>query len=306
MHAKCLHEVWFCDSIDLFLENKTSQGVWIMLTVFFWSKVSLDIVYFSLTLHIQVLLLFPQGEISFEQGQNTCHVQTNRKHNSSALPAPLFLEISQLCGRSVRVGLPGGRHKRALCSWLMIIGGNSTGLSEAMWGDGLHWMEARMSCILLEDGEREVTPSPLLGSSMTSSATVGGNWVSWLPVHVHVNGSLGEQELATVEHFSLMSSSTLILLLGNLWKVKDRPGEKKIETKHIHASFFCTRTFPKYWGPHGSIWGLHTWWSEGSLEKSHAVGLVFLSLCVVKGISWGVGILSFGIMFYGPIGPCIL
>lgn len=160
MHAKCLHVVWFCDSVDLFLENKTAQGVWVMLTVFFWRKDSLDIVYFSLTLHIQVLLLFPQAQISFEQGQKTCHVKTNKKHKNSALPAPLFLVISQPCRGSVRVGLPGGRHKRALCSRLMLIGRNLAGLSEAMWGDRLHWTEARMSCILLEDGETEERQTP--------------------------------------------------------------------------------------------------------------------------------------------------
>ena len=73
-----------------------------MLTVFFWRKVSLDIVYFSLPLHIQVLLLFPQGEISFEQGQKTCHIKANKKHKNSALPAPLFLVISQPCRGSVK------------------------------------------------------------------------------------------------------------------------------------------------------------------------------------------------------------
>lgn len=193
----------------------------------------------------------------------------------------LFLVISQPDGGGVGASTPGGGTRRHQVAELMLT------WQELRWPQGGHvrWQLAAgrppVWAALSQRTERQVTPSQLPGSSMTSPAPAGGNWGSQLPVHMHTNGSPEEHELATEEHFFPMSSSTLILLLGNLWKVRDQLSEKKIKTKHTRVSSFCAYTSPKHCSPHGYSWGLCTWWSEGSGEVP-CYWLVhgFLFLCV--------------------------
>lgn len=143
---------------------------------------------------------------------------------------------------------------------------------------GCCWTPASVSCLLLGDRETEVTPSWLHRSSMTTSTSMGGNWGSRLPSHVCAEGSRKEQELAVVEYFSPMSSSTLFLL-----PEKSRVGLLKRKSKS--STSLCLRAAhvpsPNLATPTALLEGLG-YGSQKTLEIFHVVGLcqVFLfSVC---------------------------